>query len=448
MDNETNIIPWCVDSGKINYSKLILQFGCHGIDGKLIQRFEEVTGVRAHVWLRRGLFFSHRDLKLVLDAYEKCEDIFIYTGRGPSTGSLHLGHMVPFMFTKFLQDAFNAIVIIQLSDDEKFHFKKEKTLEEYTKLAYENAKDILACGFDVEKTFIFSNTDTVGCDLYKTAVKLMSSITGNQIKGIYGLNLDNSIGQLSWPCFQAAPAFSQSFPNILGNTPIRCLIPMAIDQDPYFRMARDFANKYKNKGFIKPAAIHSKFLPSLNGHSKMSSTGENTEKYTIFMSDTQDQIKNKIKKYAFSGGCDTLKKHRRYGGNLKIDIPYQYLTYFLDDDDELRRIANEYGSGRMNSSQIKTITSNVICSVVQNHQNFRADLSINTFTKFFNKNRYFDTQKIHRNNLDTHDHRYFKTGCDFDIYFNSLNIVYKQLPVIEESELENQISDRSDKEEK
>jgi len=45
-----------------------------------------------------------------------------------------------------------------MTDDEKFLWK-ELTIDEAHRLAYENAKDIIACGFDVNKTFIFSNLD-------------------------------------------------------------------------------------------------------------------------------------------------------------------------------------------------------------------------------------------------------------------------------------------------
>ena len=43
------------------------------IDTALITRIERVTGKPAHPWLRRGLFFSHRDMNLMLDNYEKGE---------------------------------------------------------------------------------------------------------------------------------------------------------------------------------------------------------------------------------------------------------------------------------------------------------------------------------------------------------------------------------------
>ena len=64
---------------------------------------------------------------------------------------------------------------------------------------------------------------------------------------------------------QAAPSFSSSFPHVFdasvaGQQNVPCLIPCAIDQDPYFRMTRDVAPRL---GFLKPSLIHSKFFPAL-----------------------------------------------------------------------------------------------------------------------------------------------------------------------------------------
>lgn len=44
-------------------------------------RIERVTGVRAHPFLRRGIFFAHRDMAEVLDAHEKGQGFYLYTGR-------------------------------------------------------------------------------------------------------------------------------------------------------------------------------------------------------------------------------------------------------------------------------------------------------------------------------------------------------------------------------
>ena len=120
---EQVVTPWDVegkDGGGIDYDKLVRDFGCSTIDREMIERVERVTGRKAHPFLRRGMFFAHRELDLILDAYERGEKFYLYTGRGPSSESLHLGHLIPFQFTKWLQDAFKVPLVIQLTDDEKF----------------------------------------------------------------------------------------------------------------------------------------------------------------------------------------------------------------------------------------------------------------------------------------------------------------------------------------
>jgi len=69
---------------------------------------------RRHPWLRRGIFFSHRDFELILDLYESKKPFYLYTGRGPSSDALHMGHLIPFMFTKWLQDTFDVPLVIQV----------------------------------------------------------------------------------------------------------------------------------------------------------------------------------------------------------------------------------------------------------------------------------------------------------------------------------------------
>ena len=90
----------------IDYDKLIDKFGSQRIDKTLLDRFEKVTGHRAHRLLRRGMVFSHRDLTVILDKYEKGIPFFLYTGRGPSSDSMHVGHSIPFEFTKCVKSSY------------------------------------------------------------------------------------------------------------------------------------------------------------------------------------------------------------------------------------------------------------------------------------------------------------------------------------------------------
>src|SRR5207249_11580118 len=120
------VTPWEV-WGFVVYGRLIRGFGTQPISGGLAKRLESSLGDTAYL-VRREIFFSHRDLNLVLDDYEKGKGFFLYTGRGPS-GPMHIGHILSFYFTKWLQDKFHTTVYIQITDDEKF---LEERSEEHT----------------------------------------------------------------------------------------------------------------------------------------------------------------------------------------------------------------------------------------------------------------------------------------------------------------------------
>jgi tryptophanyl-tRNA synthetase len=381
-DDSQKITPWEVetDGGEIDYNRLVNQFGSQLLTDEQLDRIESLTSTPIHPFLSRKLFFSHRDLNPILDDHQNGNDFYLYTGRGPSSQSLHLGHMIPFQFTKYLQDAFNVPLVIQLTDDEKFLFKSKLTLEEAHHLAFENAKDIIACGFDVNKTFIFSDLSYIQ-HLYPTALKVQKCVTFNQSRGIFGFTESTNIGCVAFPAIQAAPAFDGTFStqfNIaLGATEseerrrkkMRCLIPCAIDQDAYFRMTRDVAPRI---GYPKPSLIHSKFFPSLLGSGgKMSSSTPNAEGSTIFMTDSEEEIRQKIMSNAVSGGGETLEEHRMFGANLEKDVSYQYLKFFLRDEELFDRITRDYKSGEMLTTEVKTILIDVLTGMVREHKERR-----------------------------------------------------------------------------
>ena len=96
----------------------------------------------------------------------------------------------------------------------------------------------------------------------------------------------------------------------------------------------------------------------------MSSSDPNS---TIFLTDTAKQIETKIKKHAFSGGQQDLETHRKLGANLEIDIPCAYLEFFLDDDEMLRNIKEEYKAGRMLTSEVKKTLIEILQRLVLGH---------------------------------------------------------------------------------
>jgi tryptophanyl-tRNA synthetase len=154
-DDAFKVTPWEVE-GEVDYGKLIEKFGTQPVSAELLQKVHKLTG-EIHPMLKLGYFFSHRDFDWILSKKEKGEDFYLYTGRGPS-GMVHMGHVMPWMFTKYLQDKFNSNLLFQLTDDEKFLYGQERTREQIERFTYENILDIIAIGFNPRRTKIIVDT--------------------------------------------------------------------------------------------------------------------------------------------------------------------------------------------------------------------------------------------------------------------------------------------------
>ncbi len=352
--DEFIVTPWHVE-GDIDYDKLIKQFGTEKITNMILKKIEKATG-EIHFMLRRGVFFSHRDLGRLLDEYEKGKKFFLYTGRGPS-GHTHIGHLVPWVFAKWLQEKFDTNIYFQLTDDEKFFAKQDLTLQQTRNFAYENALDFIALGFKPEKTKIIINTRNIRT-LYPIAAEVAKKINFSNTKAVFGFTGETNVGMIFYTSLQSAPCFIEDRP---------VLIPLGVDQDPHFRITRDVAPRI---GKQKPALIHNIMIPSLSGPGgKMSASDESG---TVYTTDAPEIVKKKINKYAFSGGQATVEEHRRVGGNPDIDVSYQYLRIFFEPDDrKLKTIYDEYKSGRMLTGELKAVLIEKVNSFLKVHQERR-----------------------------------------------------------------------------
>ena len=121
-------------------------------------KIAKLTDQLPHRFIRRGIFFCHRELDLILNRYEQGKLFYLYTGRGPSAEALHLGHAIPFIMTNYLQQAFDVPLVIEITDDEKYLYRPELDLPTVQKMAISNIKDIIAFGYNLEKVFIFMDT--------------------------------------------------------------------------------------------------------------------------------------------------------------------------------------------------------------------------------------------------------------------------------------------------
>ena len=377
MAEDLRITPWSV-SGSVqdkDYDKIANEFGAKIIDERLLKRIKKITG-DLHPFLLNGIFYAHRDLDLALDDYSNGKPFYLYTGRGPS-GEMHLGHILPFMFTKWLQEKFNAELIIQITDDEKYLFREigDRDLKEFT---HSNIIDILSLGFDPGKTHILIDSEHSGI-LYNNAIKVARNITASSVKAVFGLKDSDNIGKYFFTSVQAVPAFILSY---LKNENIRCLIPYGIDQDPHFKLARDVLPKL---GYYKPSSIISKFIPSLQGSGKMSSSDPNS---VISLNDSRNSVRKKLMKYAFSGGRDTAEEQRKYGANPDIDFSFNIFRIMESDQSKVSAVHESYMSGEMLSGEMKSIAAEKISEFLEILRSRREDVENNLDAYMFDEKKF------------------------------------------------------------
>jgi len=369
--NEMVVTPWEV-KGEVDYERLIREFGTQPLTEELLQRIAKHTG-ELHLQLRRKLFFSHRDLNVVLDLYEKGVKFVLYTGRGPS-GPVHIGHLVPWIFTKHLQDKFETKLYFQMTDDEKFVVEDKLKLDEVKNFGYENALDLIALGFKPKNTFIIFDVKDIDL-LYDIALEVAKRTTYSTARATFGFKDSTNIGWIFWPAIQAVPCFIHA--KLTGeNVPV--LIPAAIDQDPYWRITRDIAPKL---GYYKPAQIHCRFLPGLGRGGKMSASEPETSIFTI---DQPDVVKRKIWN-AFTGGRATVAEQKKLGGDAKICTIFQYFAYLFEEDDEkLAERERKCKAGGILCGECKAELTEKINKFLGEHQKKR-EKARNILEKFYIK---------------------------------------------------------------
>ena len=359
-NNEMVVTPWEV-KGKVDYERLIREFGTQPLTTELLAKIEETTG-KLHLQIDRRIFFSHRDLDTVLNLYEQGTKFVLYTGRGPS-GPVHIGHLVPWIFTRHLQEKFKTRLYFQITDDEKFLIDDDASLQETRKWSYENALDLIAVGFKPEDTFIIYDVQDMDL-LYDITLEVAKRITYSTARSSFGFQDNTNIGWVFWPAIQAAPCFIHK--KLTGEN-VPALIPAAIDQDPYWRVTRDIAPKL---GYYKPAQIHCRFLPGLSAGGKMSASEPET---SIFTMDSPDLVKRKIWN-AFTGGKGTAAEQRKLGADPSICSIFQYYLFlFEEDDSKLAERERKCRAGEMLCGECKTDIAERLNKFLAGHQKRREE---------------------------------------------------------------------------
>lgn len=356
------VTPWEVE-GIVDYDRLIKMFGVKRIDNDVLELMKKVFG-EVPFYVRRGIFYSHRDLNVVLEDYLENKPFYLYTGRGPS-GLMHLGHVIPILFTKYIQEKVNTILLLQLTPDEKYMYHEEMHRDEIKKYTLDNIKDILALKFDEKKTYLIDDIRHIKY-LYQIAISVARKITYSTVRAVFGFTSETNIGMIFYMAIQAAPAFLGYY---INKNYVHCLIPAAIDQDPFWRVTRDIASKI---GFPKPSQIHGKFLPSLKASGKMSTSQPET---ALYLSDNEKDVNRKIFN-AFTGGQPTAALQKKLGGNPDICTIFSYYNFMFEtDDDKLQERYDNCRSGRLLCGDCKQELIERVVRFLARHQEEKSKIS-------------------------------------------------------------------------
>ena len=350
--------PWEVE-GDIDYKKLVKEFG--------IEPLKELPEIfTKNVLFRRKIIFAHRDIPKILIAVKNKKPFVMMTGLIPS-GKFHLGHMLLAQQFVFWQKL-GAKIYIAVADIEGYN-ARNISLQEGRKIALDQyITNYVALGLDLKKCEIYFQSerskDAKKSNAYYRLQNLFAKhSTFNEFKGVYG---EITPGKMVSSLLQASDMYHVQLPEFEGDVPT--FIPVGIDQDPHIRIARDMAKRLKMFKFEPIASTYHLFMPGLGG-GKMSSSNPNSY---IALTDSPKEVERKIKKYAFSGGRDTLEEHRKKGGNPDIDVSFQYLKMFFEpDDDKLKQIEEDYRSGKLLTGELKQYTIDKINNFLAEHQKKR-----------------------------------------------------------------------------
>ncbi len=347
------IDPWELKEIK-DYDKLMKNLG--------VDNFEEYAKKlkNAPLEIRRGLLIGHKDFNNIYDCINQKKEFAILTGLMPS-GAFHFGHMSVINQVIYYQKL--GAKIFLLAADLEAHLTRNVPLKEAKKIAIEEyLLNYLALGLSTKNLKFYFQTEGPKKYLreYMNLSKLASAkTTFNEVKAIYGdINPQKLISSLT----QVADIL---YPQLEGIK--TTLTPVGFDQLPHANFTRDIASRMK---FNLPSFTFHKLIPGLQGvTSKMSSSKE--ESYISF-DDSPQEVSKKIKKYSFSGGQATIEEHRKKGGNPNIDVSYKYLEFLFEQDDKkLKKIYDDYKSGRLLTSELKEILIEKINIFLTQHQKNR-----------------------------------------------------------------------------
>lgn len=342
--------PW--GSGEVkDYSHVFTEFGLSPLDSKISLD---------HYFFERGHIVAHRDFNRITDALKRKKPFINMTGIACS-GGLHFGHKVDIDLFVFLKKL-GAKSFFCAADLDGYLSRPDQqvgSIDRAREIAVENISHALALGVSEKDVYVQSRGSPKNPGRYfNFAFELSKKITANTFESAYG-HVD--LGKVASNFLQYADILHPQLKEFVG--PMPSVTGIGLDQDPHARIARDIAKRLPYNFFV-PSFVYFKHMRGLREGAKMSSSRPEA---TLFLTDSQKEAERKIMT-AFTGGRNTLEEHRRLGGIPEICRVYEVLNFHLPDSKKLKKIYDDYKSGKMLSSEIKQVCIDFVVPWLEKHQ--------------------------------------------------------------------------------
>ncbi len=276
----------------------------------------------------------------------KLDTYYLYTGRGPSQGTLHIGHLLGLELIKSISTELGTKIFFMIADDEKI-LRDSIGVDQMKSNVTNTITQLNKFGFNDSNTTFHINSENIGPKEYGIMINLMNLVTLEQLTKIFGKKAN--IGEYFYVFYQMVPCFLS--PNS------QCIVVCGVDQDPFFRLARYLAKKI---GYKPPIILYTKNVPGLDGSEKMSTSVPTSN--PIFLSDTPEMIKNKIMSVK-KVGAGTLDELFESGADLNSDTLIELARLFEPNREFLGLIETAYSVGFDNNQlldKIETLKSFII----------------------------------------------------------------------------------------
>jgi tryptophanyl-tRNA synthetase len=302
--------------------------------------------------VQRDLLTGGVDFDRMLSTISAKEPFSVMSGIKPS-GAYHFGSLLTVQeiiaFQKLGGTAFFCLADMEAYLDSSLPFEKAK------KIAVDNIADVLALGFNVERSYIYFQS--VEQRVQHNALLFSKFVTLNTLQAIYGKK--RSIAYYNSALILVADIL---LPQIIDG-PIPTITPVGMDQLNHARLTRDIVRKAYPE-FTLPSFMFHSMIKGLDGSEKMSKS----KPFSFFRLDDPEQNIIKVIDNALTGGKDTAKEQKLYGGNPKDCRIFDLFRIGVETDYQmLKKRELDCSSGELLCGPCKSDLKNQIITLRNEH---------------------------------------------------------------------------------